>query len=91
MADLINEGGILLAGLPGLCERGYSLTPVDISQSDHNPTEEQRTEHMNRNRSFLLLGGTGMQPSLYSAEKCQRFTYGRALLPDKHKGHLGGK
>lgn len=48
MADLINEGGILLLGLPRLYERGYSLTPVDISQSDHDPTEEQRTEHMNR-------------------------------------------
>lgn len=60
MADLINEGGILLLGLPRLYERGYSLTPVDISQSDHNPTEEQRTEHMNQNKSVLLLGGTEM-------------------------------
>lgn len=60
MADLINEGGILLAGLPRLCERGYSLTPVDISQSDHNPAKEQRTEHVNRNRGFLPLGGTEM-------------------------------
>lgn len=76
MADLISEGGILLLGLRRLYERGYSLTPVDISQSNHNPTEEQRTEHMNWNRSFLLLGGTEMEPSLYSAEKCQRFTYG---------------
>ncbi|CAB1428845.1 unnamed protein product [Pleuronectes platessa] len=29
-------------------------------ESDHNPPEEQRTEDVNRNRGFLLLGGAEM-------------------------------
>lgn len=71
-------GGILLAGLPRLCERGYSLTPVDIAQSDHKPTEEQRTEPVNRNRGFLL-------PSLYVDEKRQKVHLRKTALPGKYK------
>lgn len=52
VVDFINDLCILLWGLPRLCKRGYSLTSVDISQSDHNPTKEQRAEPMNRNLSF---------------------------------------
>lgn len=79
------RGGILLAGLPRLCERGYSLTPVDISQSDHNPAEEKRTPRVNWNGSFVPLSGTEKWPPLFSAKKCQRFPYGRVLCPPKQR------
>lgn len=54
--------GHLLSGLPRLYERGYSLTPVDISESDYNPTEGLGTEVMNRNRSSLLSACNGSWP-----------------------------
>lgn len=60
MADLINDGGHFVGRITQACERGYSLTPVDISQSDHNPAEEKRTEHVNWNGSFVPFSGTEM-------------------------------
>lgn len=58
MADLISEeGGTLLAGLLRLCERGYSLTPVDISQSDHNPTEEAEDDTREPEQKLSAVSG----------------------------------
>lgn len=51
-----------MLGLPRLYERGYSLTPIDISKSYYNATEGQGTEVMNWNRSFLLSACNGCWP-----------------------------
>lgn len=86
MADFINEGGILSAGLPRLCERGYSLTPVDIAQSDHNPTEEDRACEPEQKLSAAQWHRVVAVLVLW--REMPKVHLWKSALPNKYKAHL---
>lgn len=90
MADLINEGTFCWQDYPRLRGGQYSLTPVDISQNDHDPAELPGMEPTSPNRESLPLSGTEIAASLYAVKKCQRVNLRKNafFLPDHQKGHL---
>lgn len=92
MADLINDGGHFVGRITQACERGYSLTPVDISQSDHNPAEEKRTEHVNWNGSFVPLSGfVPLSSYPFFLHRNAKGSLTEECLSQQYRGHLSGK